>query len=280
MCSTHTNNQITCLATKNTVHNILLVVLHLNLTFLVLHLNPMLMVPHLSSGRDTSPGPEEEAEPKTPNGLDEEAAEQKRQGPTCYPWTPKEETALCKGWVHISEDNTVSPVYNSSLLGGVKKCDKWNSGELLVFLQEREKKKNKRYKSSSSSSFNTRESGEGSINLNTTVWDEEDEVEEVRGSRPIGIDQAKRKAKAGSSAGSTNAFDVELLAKMMANEYVMASDPYNVQKGKEISELLRIKKHESKLKATELEIQRLKNIQRDEAFYEATTNEELKTIIR
>ncbi|GJR04621.1 hypothetical protein Tco_0527605 [Tanacetum coccineum] len=29
---------------------------------------------------------------------------------------------------------------------------------------------------------------------------------------------------------STNAFDVESLAKMIANEYVMASDPYNVQK--------------------------------------------------
>ncbi|GKF59709.1 RNA-directed DNA polymerase, eukaryota, partial [Tanacetum coccineum] len=99
----------------------------------------------------------------------------------------------------------------------LKECDKWNSGEVPLFMQEREEKKNKRYKSSGSSSFNTRESGEGSINLNTTIGDEEDEVEKVCQSRPIGRDQAKRKAKVGSLAGSTNAFDVESLVKMMAN---------------------------------------------------------------
>ncbi|GJW14091.1 hypothetical protein Tco_0018224 [Tanacetum coccineum] len=97
-------------------------------------------------------------------------------------------------------------------------------------MQEREEKMNKRYKSSGSSSFNMRESGEGSINLNITVGDKEDEVEEVRRPRPMGKDQAKRKMKAGSAASSTTAFGVESLAKMMANEYVMASDPYNVQK--------------------------------------------------
>ncbi|GJZ00178.1 hypothetical protein Tco_0517607 [Tanacetum coccineum] len=105
-------------------------------------------------------------------------------------------------------------------------------------MQEREEKKNKRYKSSGFSSFNTRESGEGSINLNSTVGDEEDEVREVRRSRPIGRDQAKRKAKAGSSSvGSANAFDVESLAKMMTNEYVMASNPHIVQKSQEMTEL-------------------------------------------
>ncbi|GJX17570.1 hypothetical protein Tco_0218402 [Tanacetum coccineum] len=131
--------------------------------------------------------------------------------------------------------------------------DYHNSGEVLEYLQEREDKKNKRYKSSDSISFNTKESREGSINLNTTVRDEEDEVEEVRRSRPIGRDQAKRKAKAGSSlAGSKNAFDVESFTKMMANEYVMASDPYNVQKSQQISELLQIKNKELKLKAVEL----------------------------
>ncbi|GKE11167.1 ethylene-responsive transcription factor RAP2-4-like protein, partial [Tanacetum coccineum] len=115
------------------------------------------------------------------------------------------------------------------------------------------------YKSSSSSSFNTRESGDESINLNSTVEDEEDEVREVRQSRPMGRGQEKRKAKAkakagSSSAGSENALDVESLAKMMANEYVMASDPYNVQKNQEMSKLLRIKKYELELKVAKLKI--------------------------
>ncbi|GJZ49878.1 hypothetical protein Tco_0604068 [Tanacetum coccineum] len=53
----------------------------------------------------------------------------------------------------------------------------------------------KRHKSSGDSSFNTRESREGSFTLNNTAGDEEDEVEEVRPSRPIIRDRAKRKGK-------------------------------------------------------------------------------------
>nr|GEX11072.1 hypothetical protein [Tanacetum cinerariifolium] len=65
-------------------------------------------------------------------------------------------------------------------------------------------------------------------------------------------DQAKRKAKAGtSSTSSTIAFDVKSLAKLLAN------DSYNVQKGHEMTELLRIKKQELELKDAELEIRRL-----------------------
>nr|GEW70809.1 zinc finger, CCHC-type [Tanacetum cinerariifolium] len=71
----------------------------------------------------------------------------------CYPWSSEEETAF---------------------------------KEVPQFMLKREELKNKRYKLSGSSSFNTRESGEGCINLNTTVGDEEDEVEEVRRPRPIG----------------------------------------------------------------------------------------------
>ncbi|GKB44404.1 RNA-directed DNA polymerase, eukaryota [Tanacetum coccineum] len=162
----------------------------------------------------------------------------------------------------------------------LKECDKCNSGKVPLFMQKRDEKKNKRYKSSSSSSFNTRELGEGSINLNTTVGDEEDEVEELCRSRPIGRDQAKRKAKAGSVAGSENAFDVESLAKMIDNEYVMASDPYNIQKSQDMSKLLRIKNKELELKVAELEIRRMKNRQIDEAFYETSTDEELKASLR
>ncbi|GKB04903.1 hypothetical protein Tco_0833098 [Tanacetum coccineum] len=84
-------------------------------------------------------------------------------------------------------------------------------------MQEGEEKKNKRYKSSGSCSFNTRESGEGSINLNSTVGDEEDEVQEVRHDVPH-------------------------------------CDPYNLQKSQEMTELLQIKIYELELKAAELEI--------------------------
>ncbi|GJW72723.1 hypothetical protein Tco_0132093 [Tanacetum coccineum] len=147
-------------------------------------------------------------------------------------------------------------------------------------MQEREDGNNKRYKSSDSSSFNTKELGEGSINLNTTVGDEdENEVEEVRRRKPMGRDQAKRKIKAGS-ASSASSFDVEALSKMMASEYVMASDPYNVQKNQEMSELLKIKKQELELKAAELKIRRIENRQRDEALYETTTDEALKERLR
>ncbi|GJY71290.1 RNA-directed DNA polymerase, eukaryota [Tanacetum coccineum] len=136
----------------------------------------------------------------------------------------------------------------------LKESDKWSSGEVPLFMQEKEDGKNKRYKSSGSSSFNTQESGEGSIYLNTTVGvEEENEVEEVRRPKPMGKDQAKRKMKAGS-ASSASSFDVEALAKMMASEYVM----------------------ELELKAVELEIRRMKNRQREEALYETTTDEALK----
>nr|GEU50738.1 UBN2 domain-containing protein [Tanacetum cinerariifolium] len=85
-------------------------------------------------------------------------------------------------------------------------------------MKEREEKKNKRYKSSGSSSFNTRDSGKGSINLNSTVGDKEDEVQEVHQSHPIVRDQEKRKAKAGSSSTcSTNAFNVGSLAMIVEN---------------------------------------------------------------
>nr|GEY12992.1 hypothetical protein [Tanacetum cinerariifolium] len=148
----------------------------------------------------------------------------------------------------------------------LKDSEKWNSGELPAFRKEMKDSKNKRYKLSGSSSFNTKDSGEGSINLNTTVGTEDEneveEVEEVRRPRPIGRDQAKRKMKAGS-ASSTSSFDVAELAKMMASEYVMASDPYNTQKKQEMSDLLKIKNRELKLKVAELEIRCMENRQRD-----------------
>ncbi|GKC21004.1 hypothetical protein Tco_1023154, partial [Tanacetum coccineum] len=76
-------------------------------------------------------------------------------------------------------------------------CDKWNRQELLEFMKQMEEQHSKRHKSSDDSSFNTRGSWEGSFNFNNTIGDEEDEVEEVRPSRSIGRDRAKRKRKAG-----------------------------------------------------------------------------------
>nr|GEY20670.1 ribonuclease 1 [Tanacetum cinerariifolium] len=152
-------------------------------------------------------------------------------------------------------------------------------GEIPMFMQERQDGMNKRYKSSGSSLFNTKDSGEGSINLNTGVRtkdeNEMEEVHEVRRPKPMGRDQAKRKMK-GGSASSASSFNMRELAKMMASEYVMVSDPYNTQKNQEMSELLKIKNRELELKAAELKILRMENRQRDEALYKVTTDEALK----
>ncbi|GJT81229.1 hypothetical protein Tco_1055571 [Tanacetum coccineum] len=85
--------------------------------------------------------------------------------------------------------------------------------------KDKKERSSKSNKSSGESLFNTRESGDGNFNLNSTTRDKKDEVQEVRRSRPTGKDQAKRKAKSEtSSAGSTNAFDVESLAKLMPTQ--------------------------------------------------------------
>ncbi|GJY51069.1 hypothetical protein Tco_0441916 [Tanacetum coccineum] len=73
----------------------------------------------------------------------------------------------------------------------LKICDKWSSVEVSEFIAQREEHKSKRYKSSNDSLFNTRESGKGSFNLNNTVGDEEEEVLEVRPSRPHGQGPSK-----------------------------------------------------------------------------------------
>ncbi|GKB61475.1 hypothetical protein Tco_0917661 [Tanacetum coccineum] len=137
----------------------------------------------------------------------------------------------------------------------LKQCDKWNSGEVSEFMKDKDERSSKRYKSSGESSFNTRDLGDGSFNLNNTAGDEEDQVQEVRRNSRIARDQAKRKAKAGTSAtGSANALDVELLANLMANKYAMANDPYNIQKSQKMMGFLRIKKQEPELKVAELKI--------------------------
>nr|GEY70083.1 hypothetical protein [Tanacetum cinerariifolium] len=80
---------------------------------------------------------------------------------------------------------------------------------------------------------------EGNFYLNSTTEDEEDKVEEVRPSRPIGRDRAKRKEKARTSSTSlTTGFNVESLAKLMVKEYATITEPYSVQKGQNMTDLL------------------------------------------
>nr|GEV13832.1 RNA-directed DNA polymerase, eukaryota, nucleotide-binding alpha-beta plait domain protein [Tanacetum cinerariifolium] len=67
--------------------------------------------------------------------------------------------------------------------------------EVPEFIAQKDDHKSKRYKSCDDSSFNTRDSREGSFNLNNTAVDEEDEVQEVRPSRPMGRDQEKGKRR-------------------------------------------------------------------------------------
>nr|GEV37853.1 hypothetical protein [Tanacetum cinerariifolium] len=114
-------------------------------------------------------------------------------------------------------------------------------------MKEKEERSSKRYKSSGESSFNTRDSGDGSFNLNRTVEDEEDEVWKVRRSRPIGRDQAKRKAKAMTSSAENDRVIADQKARA-ETQGCRAGNP------------------------------RLENRQRDEALYLSTTDEELKRI--
>ncbi|GKA29962.1 retrovirus-related pol polyprotein from transposon TNT 1-94 [Tanacetum coccineum] len=102
----------------------------------------------------------------------------------------------------------------------LKDCDKWSSVEVSEFIAQKEENKNKNYKSNGSGSFNTKESREGSFNLNIADVDEENEVQEVRPRRPMGRDQAKREGKgATSSASSASGADVKALARLIVNEY-------------------------------------------------------------
>ncbi|GJT26973.1 hypothetical protein Tco_0907248 [Tanacetum coccineum] len=194
---------------------------------------------------------------------------EKAEDQLCYPWTLEEETASCKGWVRTSEDSDKGNARNErrfwvDILKYIQET--FGAGD-ANYLQRALTDYHVEYKVlftllhcwevlKECDKLNSEEvHREGSINLNTTVGDEEDEMEEVWPPRPMGRDQANRKSKAGA-ASSASAFDVESLAKMMANE------------------------HKLELKAAELEIRCMENRQRDEALYETTTDEVLKAILR
>nr|GEY89013.1 hypothetical protein [Tanacetum cinerariifolium] len=219
------------------VHIITFAVLHLNPTLAVLHLTPTLAVlllnptfAFLESFHEEQSPVEEVEEIQVPitqkkptrrrqTSPKKRPQKEKSVDQRCIPWTPEEETTLCKGWVRTYEDSVKGNLRKERgfwidilkrTLGGasdsdylqraltdyqaqygvpftllhcwkdLKDSEKWRSGEIPKFMQERQDGMNKRYKSSGSSSFNTKDSGEGSINLNTTVGTEdENEMEEV-----------------------------------------------------------------------------------------------------
>ncbi|GJU62000.1 glutathione S-transferase T3-like protein [Tanacetum coccineum] len=112
----------------------------------------------------------------------------------------------------------------------------------------------KRHKSTGSSSFNT-ESGEASINLNTTVGDnDDDDVQEIR--RPQGRDKAKaagKKRGSKSSASASSSVNEDALARLMVTEM-------GAQEKEERLAFLEIKRREVECREREIE-------QQDMRFY-------------
>nr|GEX29959.1 hypothetical protein [Tanacetum cinerariifolium] len=224
--------------TTITVYIITLAVLHLNPTLAVLYLNPTFEVLRLNLTFTSLVEEIEELQTpvtqKKPTQRRQTAPKKRPQkekavDQRCIPWTPEEETTLCKGWVRTSEYSVkgnmrkemgfwidiLKYMHDTCPITQRRTYDmvngKWktvrpkvllfvNNDELLALRQKRKYGKNKRYKSSGSSSFITKDSGEGSINLNTLVGskdeNEVEEVEEVHRPRPMGRDQANRKMKA------------------------------------------------------------------------------------
>nr|GEV08746.1 hypothetical protein [Tanacetum cinerariifolium] len=191
-----------------------------NIPFAALHLNPYttLAVLHLN------PTLAKKSDRRRQTTSEKKPHKEKVEDQRCVPWTPEEEIALCKCWVCISED---------SVKGNARKemgfwVDILNEADDADYLQRAMADYHVEYR------------------VPFTLLQCWDVLKEY---------QAKRKMKAGSTS-SASSFDVEALAKMMASEYVMASDSYKIQKNQEI--------------------RRMEKRQRDEALYETTIDEELK----
>nr|GEV25482.1 ribonuclease H-like domain-containing protein [Tanacetum cinerariifolium] len=135
-------------------------------------------------------------------------------------WTNEEEIALCKGWVHVSENSSKCNARKDAgfFTKVLKGSPKWMDTEGPNFAAKHQA--SKRYKTYGSISFNT-DSEDASINLNVDVGDdEEDEVQVLR--RPISTDKAKSLKKKGSkSSGSSSSTNDEALARLMVSELAM-----------------------------------------------------------
>nr|GEW05513.1 hypothetical protein [Tanacetum cinerariifolium] len=128
--------------------------------------------------------------------------------------TTEKEIMLAKDWRAISKN---------SQHDNARKKDRFLC-EVLAYIesitkQEGSEGSSKRHKLSGASSFKA-ESGDASINLNTTVADE-DEVQEIR--RPQGRDKARVAVKnKGSKASGSSTMNDDALARLMVNEMTSA----------------------------------------------------------
>ncbi|GKB71071.1 hypothetical protein Tco_0932483 [Tanacetum coccineum] len=142
--------------------------------------------------------------------------------------------------MHMAQESGVEDEYY------VQKAMIHYEHETGVPFRYRSDESSKRHKSSGSSSFNT-EFGDTSINLNTTVADE-DEVQEIR--RPSGRDKARAATKnKGSEASGSSTMNDNALARLMVNEMSSAE----VQQREAFMELKRreVECREREIAATE-----------------------------
>ena len=133
--------------------------------------------------------------------------------------------------------------------------------EVLNF-EEMKHEKSKRYRSSGSSSFNTLQSVHGGFNWNTQAGDgEEEEVYQNR--HRMGMDRAKaQKKKGAASSASSGVFKEEALVRLLVNEYISASEPYNGKRTHNIEAFLEIKRRELELKQQEMRIREMEQHQK------------------
>ncbi|GKD36910.1 hypothetical protein Tco_1257117 [Tanacetum coccineum] len=150
---------------------------------------------------------------KKPTRARQKRTIQSDDAPRQIAWTTKEDIALVKGWVAVSENNKYG--------NAIKEHGFWC--EVLKYIESKTKQYgqsrggSKRHESSGYSSFNT-ESGDASINLNTNVGDnDEDEVQEIR--RTMGRDKARAggKNKWSKALGSSTIND-DALVRLMVTE--------------------------------------------------------------
>nr|GEZ73226.1 hypothetical protein [Tanacetum cinerariifolium] len=137
--------------------------------------------------------------------------------PRCTTWTHEEEIALCKGWVHVSEN---------SFIGNAKKVDgfglrcygTWWANKATRSLNVR---------------YGEREMEDGSPERN----DDEDDAQELQ--RPIGRDKAKGSKKKGArSSRSSSSMNDEALARLMVSELVTHNERAIAMKKEECTTFL------------------------------------------
>ncbi|GKB38106.1 hypothetical protein Tco_0883048 [Tanacetum coccineum] len=219
--------------------------------------------------------------------------------PRCTPWTTEEEIALCKGWVHVSENSAkghrtydmvngewkmVRPnvarfcgvhanVLRRAHDSGAGDEDYFNKALLdyeAEFGQVVPKYSNpnaaKKSKTSGSSSFNT-ESDDASFNLNVDVGDEDEN--EVQGiPRTMGRDKARGSKKKGVRAsGSSVNINDEAFARLMVSELATQTASIVVMKKEERDVYIEIKRREVDLRERELKMQAYRQRQEDMRFY-------------